>query len=180
MKHKLSTKCVILISVISSVVVLAILFAIVYKIDQYKKEEPLLSKEEYIGSTWHLDGFDLDFYVYNKKEASTVLKSSMGYPAIPISNMKINNKKRHVELHGITPGSHTFEISARPITSEWADYWEGDIDLETGVYTFASGAFAKKSNDLFILTVNSVAEDFPESEKWEQLIGKKLELRRVE
>lgn len=53
MKHKLSTKCVILISVISSVVVLAILFAIVYKIDQYKKEEPLLSKEEYIGSICH-------------------------------------------------------------------------------------------------------------------------------
>lgn len=158
MKHKLSTKCVILISVISSVVVLAILFAIVYKIDQYKKEEPLLSKEEYIGSTWHLDGFKMDFMVYPPQEGY-----SDGYhSAIAVGKIRIGNTLCLVELQGVTPDSHTFVISLNP--SENPIICRDLFGVCDDAYiTLAIGHFAKKDNRLFVLTIDSVAEDFPES-----------------
>ncbi|WP_093989778.1 hypothetical protein [Massiliimalia timonensis] len=184
MKHKLSTKCVILISVISSVVVLAILFAIVYKIDQYKEEEPLLSKEEYIGSTWHLDGLDLDFYVYSADDASSIIKYC-DRDAAAICYMKIDGKLRPVELSGVTPPFHRFIITAIPNLNpqDWENYHRTESEtgqIDPTALEFISGDFVKKSNNLFVLTIEYTGMNYLESKEWEQLIGKKLELRRVE
>lgn len=154
------------------------------------KDYTFLSKRKYIGTTWHLDGLNLDFQVVTREEGEKVMKDEMDLlpegTVATVGYMKIKNKNKPVYL---TMGyGDTFSICSLVTLNNqsiWEDMWE-DIwhtDNEPFIWELLRGSVQQKDNNTYQLTlenINMLDDEYPESKEWEQLIGKKLELRRVE